>query len=70
MSRRSLGAQADGERHSVEPTMTGVRLSVRVVTVEDGLLLWQRRSDVPTSAELAIAVREHAAAIDAEGPRC
>lgn len=56
---RALGAHAT-VTGSVDPTMTGVRLSVRLVTVEDGLMLWTRRIDAANLTELAVAAREHA----------
>ena len=59
---RALGAHAT-VTGSLEATLTGVRLAVRLVTVEDGLMLWSRRIEAANLTELAIAAREHAASI-------
>lgn len=59
---RSLGAHAT-ITGSLELTSSGVRLAARLVTVEDGLMLWSRRVDSPTLGELTTAAREHAASM-------
>ena len=59
---RSLGAHAT-VTGSLDATLTGVRLSVRLVTVEDGLMLWSRRVEASSLVELSIAAREHAASM-------
>ncbi|MBX3227208.1 MAG: protein kinase [Labilithrix sp.] len=67
---RSLGVQTVVSG-TLERTLEGVRLTVRLVTVEDGLNLWLRRIEASSVLQLALTARAHANEIaqilDADG---